>query len=75
MAEWLIYGSIIFLAGVVYTVWTEQSNLDRNMANLIAQLRQRITQLEDHVDLLEQRLDDFKEVVANELGGDDEQST
>ena len=75
MVEWLVYGSLIFLAAVVYTVWTEQSNLDRNMANIIAQLRQRITQLEDHVDLLEQKQDDFKDNVSEMLGGDDEQST
>ena len=75
MVEWILWGSIIFLGGIVYTVWTEQSTLDTNMANLIGELRRRIQDLENHVDLLEQKLDDFKEVVADELGGDDEQST
>ena len=72
MVEWLIYGSIIFLGGIVYTVWTEQTSLDNNMATLIGELRRRLQEIENQVDLLEQRQEDFRETVEEMLGESNE---
>lgn len=72
MAEWLVYGSIIFMGAILYTVWSEQSNLDKNMANLIAELRRRVQDVENRVDLLAQKHDDIREELDEMLGDDDE---
>lgn len=75
MAEWFVYGSIIFMGAILYTVWSEQSNLDKNMANLIAELRRRVQEAENRVDLLAQKYEDVREELDEMIGGDDEQST